>query len=195
MMKRRPGQGGFSLVELMIAIGILAIGAAMIASAFPVAMLENQESVEHTIAAVVSENALAICRNKLRHSILNNNVAVQEGEYTNVTGHISVVEAAYPMPRPKSDYPEDWITVKGRDYPSSRYGWMVGARQIRDPDGVRLNDYELSIVVYQKFLPEDRPAHEIKLASSCRKVNYTVGPTPRRDPTVGNWVVRASLRP
>ena len=195
MMKRCLDQGGFSLIELMIAIGILAIGGAMVASAFPVAMMENKESVEYTMAALVSENALAICRNKLRHSVLNNRVAVDDDKYTNVTGHITLAEAAYPMPRPKTDNPEDWITVEGRDYPSSRYGWMVGARQIRDADGVRLNDYELSIVVYRKFLSKDRPENEIKFDPSCKKVNYTVGSTPRRDPTIGCWVVRACLRP
>ena len=197
-MKRRPDQGGFSLIELMIAIGILAIGAAMVASAFPVAMLENKESVEYTMTALVSENALAICRNRLPHSILNNRVAVDEDKYTNVTGHITLPEGAYPMPRwpSKSEYPsvdmyeEDWITVENRDYPSARYGWMVGARQPK----VGVNDYELSIVVYQKFLPEDRPGTELKLNSACSKVNYTVGTNPR-DPTLGRWVVRTSLRP
>jgi len=212
MMKPRPDQGGFSLIEMMVAIGILAIGAAMIASAFPVAMLENKESVEHTMAALASENALAICRNKLRHSILNNRVAVEEGQYSDQTEHIALAEAFFLMaPGPtESEYPqtplgeelydEDWITVEGRDYPSARYGWMVGARQIRDADGVRLNDYELSIVVYQKFLPTDRPGHELKLVEpECKKVDYVPeepaeNPNPR-DPTIGRWVVRASLRP
>lgn len=215
MMKRCPDQGGFSLIELMIAIGILAVGAAMVASAFPVAMMENKESVEHTMAALISEDALAICRNKLRHSVLNNSVAIQQDKYTDVTENITLAEAAYPMPRLKDETPgdtsaeraanwakikaKDWMTVAGSDYPTARYGWMVGARQIRDAESVRLNDYELSIVVYEKFLPKDRPGHEIKLDSSCKKVNYaadgaTVAPN-SRDPTIGCWVVRVSLRP
>ncbi|GAH84705.1 unnamed protein product, partial [marine sediment metagenome] len=139
--------------------------------------------------------------------VLNNRVEVKEGEYSNQTGHIALAEAAYPMPRwpTKSEYPqtplgeklceEDWVRVERRDYPRARYGWMVGARQIRNAEGVRLNDYELSIVVYQKFLPKDRPVYELKLDEpKCKKVKYTVGTNPR-DPTIGRWVVRTSLRP
>ena len=212
MMKRCPDQDGFSLVELMVAIGILAIGAAMVASAFPVAMLENKESVEYTMGALISENALAICRNRLRHCHLNGNVTDEEDEYTNVTTSIALPELAYPMPRwvTKSEYPdddddksynEDWFThdLDDKDYPTARYGWMVGARQVRDAEGVGLNDYELSIVVYEKLLPTDRPGHELKLDDECKNVDYvpedaTANPNPR-NPTIGRWVVRTSLRP
>jgi len=233
-------RNGFTLVELMVAIGILAIGAAMVASVFPVAMLENKKSVEHTMGALISENALALCRQKLRHSDLNNAVAVAEGKYTDVTEYITPAEAAYPMARlesetPAADWPsveaQDWITVEGTTYPSARYGWMVSARQLRNIDSptrtvdglfvcpicneayltrelaikcrdahdVRLNDYELSIIVYRKFLPTDRPGHELQFDPSYKKVNYVPedpeeNPNPR-NPTVSCWVTRTSLQP
>ena len=185
IMKRRPNQPGFSLIELMIAIGILAIGAAMIASAFPVAAMENKKSVEYTMGALVGENALAICRNKLRHSVLD---GPMDGTFRDITNSMTVGERTYPIPRPKGQHPEDWVTVSGTDYPSARYAWMVGARQLSD--GV--NDYELSIVVYEKFLPNDRPGNELTMDNSCKKVNYSGG---SRDPTLTCWVVRTCLRP
>ena len=195
---------GFTLIELMISIGILAIGGAMVATAFVVSMAENKESVKYTMGALVSENALAICRQKLRHSDLNGTVAVAEGKYTDVTEYITPAEAAYPMARlesetPAADWPrvkaEDWIEIDSIDYPSARYGWFVGARQPQ----AGVNDYELSIVVYEKFLPKDRPGHEIQFAPSCKAVKYVPAepeenPNPR-DPTILCWITRTALRP
>ncbi len=59
----RPGgraSRGFSLVELMIAIGIFAIGAIAVASIFPVAILLQKQTMADTTARTFAENARAM---------------------------------------------------------------------------------------------------------------------------------------
>jgi prepilin-type N-terminal cleavage/methylation domain-containing protein len=56
---RHAGRG-FSLVELMIAIGIFAIGAIAVASLFPVAILLQKQTMQDTTARTFAENARAM---------------------------------------------------------------------------------------------------------------------------------------
>ena len=51
---------GFSLMEVMIAMGIFVIGMVAIASIFPVAAVMQRETVRGVIAELVAENAASI---------------------------------------------------------------------------------------------------------------------------------------
>lgn len=128
-------QSGFSLMELMIAMGILVFGLAMVATAFPTAMLETKLSVADTMATMISENAAAICRVKLKHSGINGSAGAALTDHTaqinNPTGE---GDLTYPV-----------------NTPGSLYGWLVAVRQPID----NVNDYQLVIVPYRKFLPGD----------------------------------------
>ncbi len=145
-------QSGFTLMELMMSLGILVVGLSMIATAFPSAMLENKRSVADTSATMVSENAAAICRVRLSHNAIKGSVS---GQISNVSWQIIPAERAYPIARPIGVHPKDWVEIppnSGVYYPSSRYGWLLAARQ---PSGNDCNDYQLVIVPYRKFLPTD----------------------------------------
>ncbi len=62
--------GGYSLAELMIAMGVLAIALPMVATTFLSGALENAKSIETTRGTLVAENALAIVRARVTHADL-----------------------------------------------------------------------------------------------------------------------------
>ncbi len=57
---RRKTKGrGFSLTELMIALGILAIGLVMVGALFPAAMEANRRSMQNVLGSIICENGMA----------------------------------------------------------------------------------------------------------------------------------------
>jgi prepilin-type N-terminal cleavage/methylation domain-containing protein len=58
-MKKLQLQKGFSLTEVLMAAGILAVGLMMIAGTFPVGIFLTAASVEQTIAPIVTDEAFA----------------------------------------------------------------------------------------------------------------------------------------
>jgi prepilin-type N-terminal cleavage/methylation domain-containing protein len=61
-MKRKIRQAGFSLAEVLMALGILSIGILFIAAIFPAGIYFETISTERTIAAVVADEAFAKIR-------------------------------------------------------------------------------------------------------------------------------------
>ena len=58
-MKNKLKNSGFSLTEMLLAIGVLSVGMVFIAGVFPVAIHFTTISTERTIAAVVADEAFA----------------------------------------------------------------------------------------------------------------------------------------
>lgn len=184
--RARPGRA-YSLVELMIALGVLGGGLAVIGTIFPAAMIENKESVTDTMATIIAENGVVICRANLRHSVMEpvwkNMFDLPAGGRQNnlqdVSFLISLEDRAYPVPvglaADPGGYtlqldslwyrPEEWFLspVDSKYYPASRYGWLVLARPavVRPSTWVATdpipNDWQLVIVPYRKFKASDRP--------------------------------------
>ena len=60
---RRPsGRGGFSLAELMISIGILAVGMSIVAALIPAAIAMNRRSARNVLGSIICENGVSIIR-------------------------------------------------------------------------------------------------------------------------------------
>jgi len=58
----RDNRKGFSLTEILLAVGVLAIGMVFVAGVFPAGMVLSTRSAERTIAAVVADEAFAKIR-------------------------------------------------------------------------------------------------------------------------------------
>ena len=65
----RTGRRGFSLAELMIAIGIMGIGLTMAASLFPAAIREHSRSASNVLGMIMTENGLETARATLTYPL------------------------------------------------------------------------------------------------------------------------------
>jgi len=59
----------FSLIELMLAMGLLAVAMSMVAALFPVAVTQSKEANDNTFATLISQNAEAIVKAKLTYPL------------------------------------------------------------------------------------------------------------------------------
>jgi prepilin-type N-terminal cleavage/methylation domain-containing protein len=63
--RRRSGRGGFTLTEIMIALGVLAIGMGMAAGAFHAGIQNHIITVDEIHRTMIGENAIAIAKARL----------------------------------------------------------------------------------------------------------------------------------
>lgn len=66
----RKGRPGFTLTEILMAVGILGVGLTMVATIFPVAVNQNRRSNEMTQTALFARSTYAMIRAR-RHKILS----------------------------------------------------------------------------------------------------------------------------
>ena len=59
-----PKRRAFSLIEVLIAIFILAIGIISISALFPAGIAQQRRTVDDTIGPIVAENALTVLRRR-----------------------------------------------------------------------------------------------------------------------------------
>lgn len=64
----RPSRGGFSLVEMLLAVFILGIGVISIAALFPAGIALQRQATDDVVGPIVAKNALATIRSKLSQS-------------------------------------------------------------------------------------------------------------------------------
>ena len=65
--RRRSVATGFSLAELLIAIGIMGAGLAMAAALFPAGMVASEDSFRDITGTIICQNGLAITKARLRY--------------------------------------------------------------------------------------------------------------------------------
>jgi len=111
------GDMGFSLIELILAMGLFAVGMAMIAAMFPVAIVQSKQANQQTLAILIGENAEAIIKTKLKSSEMSG--FPQNGPWAPlVFGSIA--------PPPFQIHTNDGMYPAGNS--ASPYGWTALAR-------------------------------------------------------------------
>jgi len=112
----RQFANGFSLTEVLIAVGILAVGMLFIAGVFPVSIHFTTVSSERTIAAVVADEAFA------KIQLYGVNVAALPfGLQTSLDNSFPPAEYAYP-------------SIPTTDPNSRRYWWSAICRRVGPAD-------------------------------------------------------------
>ena len=81
---------GFSLVEILIAIGILGVGLAMVAIAFPLGLQQSKRTVDASRAALAAQSIASLLQAK-SDKILNANPRLIVGEAKKVDGSLEIV--------------------------------------------------------------------------------------------------------
>ena len=129
--RRSTRGGGFTLSELMIALGIIAYGLTMSAGLFAAAMQYNNQSFRSVVGTIICENGASVAISALRHN--PSNPIGGSDELEDVTDELELADRTYPAGSVDSDGDR-----------TSRYGYCVLAKHIGDE-----NDYQLTIVSYK----------------------------------------------
>lgn len=132
---------GFSLAEVLIAVGILAIGMTMASALWPAAIRENQNSSNSTIGSMICENGLAVIQAKYHNGCVGTCLA-SANPYIfilvdpNSTDGTSRADSAYPAIQNGSG------AVAGLW--SNKPGFCALARRLSVTD----NSYQVVIMAY-----------------------------------------------
>jgi len=123
---------GFTLAEILVALGVLAIGMSMVAAIFPAAMVLNRRSQNSTLGTIICENAMALAEMALTAQ----NVESASGNL--LTVYADSRNEAY-LSRIKQRYPTESAEP-------TRTGFVLMAREVPDAAGV----FQLITVAYRK---------------------------------------------
>ena len=130
---RRAGRGragGFTLAEIMIAMGILAVGMGMIAAALHAGISVHVRTMDDIMRQLIADNALAIVQAQVRHS--NYNGITKDYKLVNTT-HFGPTDLRYPTQESKTPYGAAVFMKK---------------RVIDEAAGTYANDYEVLVIPY-----------------------------------------------
>jgi len=124
---------GFTLAEIMIALGILGIGMTMVAAVFPAAMKFNEASNNSTLGTIICENAFVL-----------SHLALYSDDVDESPGNPIELKTF------ADDMLDDFITFPEQHYPTgqgtSKTGFVLMARKL-SADG---DDYQFVTVAYRK---------------------------------------------
>jgi len=98
--RHRPARRAFSLVEVLVAIGILGLGLIMVASIFPVGADWTRQNIDESIAAQLARNAAALIQSKYTATDLTSATGLQS-PYTMVQAIPGLTQSASGTDMPK----------------------------------------------------------------------------------------------
>jgi len=155
----RPGRaGGFTLAELLIALGIIGVCMGMAAMLFPVAIQQQDQSVNDTVGIMVCQNGLLVAKSLLSHPVPNadDNLRAIDAACLPLIDQFALYYPGVQMPRPTGPQ-AGWVedpAVPGDYYPDTLKGCVV---LIRQPNA-GVNDYQLIVVSFTKRQPTNTVA-------------------------------------
>ncbi|MDP6545652.1 MAG: prepilin-type N-terminal cleavage/methylation domain-containing protein [Phycisphaerae bacterium] len=138
---RCPGKG-FTLAEILIALGILAIGMSMVAAIFPAALEFNRRSTNSTLGTMICENGLVLSELELTAEMVNaGDLRVAPGSPTQLAVYADDMKctdknAKYPLSQAELHYPTGDA--------ESRTGFVMLVRQTVG------STYQIVTVAYRK---------------------------------------------
>ncbi len=173
-VRRIEGRVGFSLSELVLALGVLAIGMTMAAALFPAAMKLNEQSTKDSIGTLIAENGLAVAQALLKASDANNTNLVCLAD-ENDASLIRIDLQHYGDPNdPNTGPPTRGFVVLGQKHPA-------------DPNGLS----RLVIVSYDKRSPGNTVTAQNRIISNPTTANGVTKVTLSPAPPVGSPLIVA----
>jgi type II secretory pathway pseudopilin PulG len=153
-MNYESKETGFSLTEVLLAVGILAVGMVFIAGVFPVGIRFSQISEERTIAAIVADEAFAKIRIYAAGDPENGVEPIQLSEIgrNNLTPEDeNELEDILPaMVDPNLLYPEEFVYPStGSEIEKKQYCWWALFRLVDGSSGVN-SPVQVTVFVCRK---------------------------------------------
>lgn len=152
---KRPGRGGFTLTEIMIAMGVLAVGMGMVAGALHAGIQIHLRTIDDIMRQLIGDNSLAIVQAGVRHSPANG-----------ITDTYQLLNNNY-------------LGAGDLKYPWNKDGTPYGAAvfmKLRKIDANSFNDYDVLIVPYRIVSNSATlPTVEPKEMASCTITAGTYG--------------------
>jgi prepilin-type N-terminal cleavage/methylation domain-containing protein len=114
----RPGRRGFSLIELMIALGILGIGLTMVGVLFPEAIRQNETSVNNVMGSMMCRNFLTVAKARLSDANVTEATGLVE-----ITDQLGEIDRLYAVEDPDDADPDEVFRsclLLGRTWPAPR---------------------------------------------------------------------------
>ena len=109
---------GFSMIEILFAIAILALGLLMIAAVFPVAIKWTQQDANKTIGQIIANNAIGMIETKYSGSYISSVLQAETPTYrVTLQPFPGIVNPYYTS----ASYPSDELTLNDRTYEFGSY--------------------------------------------------------------------------
>ena len=149
---------GFTLAEMVIALGILAVGLTMVTSLFPAAIHFRQRSVNDSLGTLICQNGLTLSKLAFTASDIPSTILAVKADEVNTTP-LSIADQRYPC----------------GSATSTTTGFVVMARKINDDSDLATDEgCQFVIVSYRKNVGETVRIRSVDISTPLGQVTDTL---------------------